>query len=548
MTNKEIAKKFNMLAKLMELHDENTFKIKSYSSAYLNIRKQPVELSSLNESGLGALQGIGKTISAKITELVNTGELQELNNLLEKTPDGIVEMLNIKGFGPKKIKLIWKELEIETIGELLYAINENRLVDLKGFGTKTQASVKEQLEYFLESSDKHLYANIVHDAELLLKEFKSVFTNFKSVLTGDIHQKNTIISSISILTTAPEKDVQAFCIKNQKIQGEQGFIYENCKLDFVYTTEEVFYFDWVKSSTKSAFWNALNLKETTATTEEDVFIKNDMPFYIPEFREDENVDFLQQYTGPHNIITESEIKGTIHNHSTYSDGVNSIEEMLAAAEKKGYEYFVLTDHSKSAFYANGLSNERIYEQLDEVREVDQRFDNIRLFSGIESDILSNGDLDYTDDILGDLDVVVASIHSNLKMDIDKATTRLIRAIENPFTSILGHPTGRLLLSRKAYPIDHKKVIDACADNFVAIEINANPLRLDMDWRWIQYALDKDVLFSINPDAHSIKGLDDMYYGVCAARKGALPVSHCLNAFDLEAFEDWMAEQHEKRGF
>ena len=548
MTNRAIAKRINMLAKLMELHDENPFKIKSYSSAYLNIRKQPVEFSSLDEAGLNSIQGIGVTISTKILELINTGELQDLNNYLEKTPEGIVEMLNIKGFGPKKIKLIWKELEIETIGELLYAINENRLVDLKGFGTKTQASVKEQLEYFLESSDKHLYANIVDNANDFLIEIKSAFPEFKSMLTGEIHQKRTIVSSIEILTTAPENEVQSFCLEHEKIQGGKEFILDNCLLGFVHTNNEDFYFDLVKSSTHFSFYDSLGLAKNKFNSEEEVFTKNKKPFYIPEFREEENVEHINQYVGPQNIISESNIKGTIHNHSTYSDGVNTIDAMIAAADKKGYEYFVLTDHSKSAFYANGLSNERIYQQLDEIKEVDQRYDNIRLFSGIESDILSNGDLDYTDDVLGDLDVIVASIHSNLKMDIEKATTRLIRAIENPFTSILGHPTGRLLLSRKAYPIDHKKVIDACADNFVAIEINANPLRLDMDWRWIQYALDKDVLFSINPDAHSIKGLDDMYFGVCAARKGGLPISHCLNAFDLEAFEDWMAEQHEKRGF
>jgi len=548
MTNKDIARKFNMLAKLMELHDENPFKVKSYSSAYINIRKQPKSLISLDEAALNALPGIGKNTSSKIIELLNTGELEDLNQYLNKTPPGIVEMLNIKGFGPKKIKQIWKELEIETVGELLYAINENRLVSLKGFGTKTQNSVKEQLEYFLESSGKHLYANIVAIAEGFLLDFKDAFPNDQNKITGQIHQKSTIISAITILTTADKKEVLSYCQSHKDIEGEKEFIIENCILNFEFTNKSDFYFDLVKTSSDQSFWDKIKLSKQSFDSEKSVFELNNIPYYIPEFREEENIEYINQYPGSENIITESHIKGTIHNHSTYSDGVNTIDEMLDASIAKGYAYFVLTDHSKSAFYANGLSNERIYQQLDEIRKIDQKNNNIKLFSGIESDILSNGDLDYTDDILGDLDVIVASIHSNLKMDKEKATNRLIRAIENPFTSILGHPTGRLLLSRKAYPIDHKKIIDACADNFVAIEINANPLRLDMDWRWIQYALDKDVLFSINPDAHSVKGLDDMYFGVCAARKGALPISHCLNAFDLDAFEDWMAEQHEKRGF
>ncbi|NNF21185.1 MAG: PHP domain-containing protein, partial [Saprospiraceae bacterium] len=182
----------------------------------------------------------------------------------------------------------------------------------------------------------------------------------------------------------------------------------------------------------------------------------------------------------------------------------------------------------------------------EVRQLDQSNPDIRLFSGIESDILANGDLDYTDDVLAELDVVIASVHSNLKMDEEKATNRLLAAIENPFTSILGHPTGRLLLSRKGYPVDHKKIIDACAANNVCIEINASPYRLDLDWRWIQYAMEKDILLSINPDAHSVEGINDIFYGVCAARKGGLSKYSCLNAFDVEEFEEWLIEQHQKR--
>ena len=220
--------------------------------------------------------------------------------------------------------------------------------------------------------------------------------------------------------------------------------------------------------------------------------------------------------------------------------------MAQATMDKGYEYLVITDHSKSAFYANGLTEDRLIAQLDEVRSIDQSMDDFRLISGIESDILSDGSLDYADEVLAELEIIVASVHSNLKMDISKATNRLITAVENPYTSILGHPTGRLLLSRKGYPIDYHKVIDACAANNVAIEINANPLRLDIDWTYVQYAVDKGVLISINPDAHSTKALDDTYYGVCIARKAGLSKYNCLNAFDIEEIEEWIMEQHQKR--
>ena len=255
---------------------------------------------------------------------------------------------------------------------------------------------------------------------------------------------------------------------------------------------------------------------------------------------------MDSYVGAQNVITEDQIRGSIHNHSTYSDGVNTLEEMLDACMDKSYEYFAITDHSKSAFYANGLKEPELMQQLDEIRDLDQKESDIRFFSGIESDILSSGALDYADDVLAELDVIVASVHSNLKMDEKKATKRLITAIENPYTSILGHPSGRLLLSRQGYPLDYTKIIDACAANGVAIELNANPNRLDMDWRWIAQAIEKEVLISINPDAHSIKGLDDMTYGVACARKAGLPTAYCLNAMDVDEFEEWLEEQHGKR--
>ncbi len=234
------------------------------------------------------------------------------------------------------------------------------------------------------------------------------------------------------------------------------------------------------------------------------------------------------------LITFDDLKGTLHNHSTYSDGVHSLEQMAKySKEELGLEYLGICDHSKSAFYANGLTIDRLEQQWKEIDQLNETLAPFKIFKGIESDILSDGSLDYTDDILAKFDFVVASVHSNLKMDEDKATSRLIKAIENPYTTILGHPTGRLLLSRAGYPLDFKKIIDACAANHVVIEINANPLRLDLDWRWHRYALEKGVLLSINPDAHRMEGLHDMQYGVFVARKGGLSKDKCLNAFSRE---------------
>lgn len=546
MTNKEIASKFRLLASLMELHEENAFKIRSYNNAYLNIRKLPRELTELNESEISALPGVGKAITAKITELIETGSLKNIEKLLDITPEGIVQMLGIKGLGAKKIGVIWKDLGVESAGELLYAVNENRLIDLKGFGAKTQENIKQQLEYFIESSDKQLYARIIPDMELLLEGLKAAHPEKLFSFCGELHMKNPIISEACILGEIDNKSFQKFCRKLTLTDGEERNTINGTPIVYYQSSREYFYYNLVELSTGSNFFQKIKLQKRAYNSEKEVFEHKGLPYYIPEFREDSNLEFIEKYPGENNIVKLEQLKGCIHNHSTYSDGVNTIEEMISTAEEKNYEYFVMTDHSKSAFYANGLEIERLREQGDALRLLDQQNEGIRIFSGIESDILSNGDLDYPDDVLAELDLVIASVHSNLKMDKNKATSRILKAIENPFTSILGHPTGRLLLSRKAYPLDMYAIIDACADHDVAIEINANPLRLDIDWRYIQYAVSKNVLLSINPDAHSIKGIDDNLWGVWAARKGALPISHCLNAMPLDEFEDWLRNQHEKR--
>jgi DNA polymerase (family 10) len=246
------------------------------------------------------------------------------------------------------------------------------------------------------------------------------------------------------------------------------------------------------------------------------------------------------------VIQPEDITGIIHSHSKWSDGANTIGEMATAAKEKGLQYLVISDHSKSAFYANGLYEERVFAQHGEVEALNAQLAPFRIFKSIESDILNDGSLDYSEEVLQSFDLVIASVHSNLKMSEEKAMARLLRAIENPYTNILGHMTGRLLLSRNGYPVDHKKIIEACAANEVVIELNAHPRRLDMDWRWIDYALEKNVLISINPDAHAIAGFNDTKYGVLAAQKAGLTREQNLSSFSLEAFEKFLVAQHGKR--
>jgi len=547
MTNKDIARKFSLLGKLMELHGENAFKTKSYTNAYITLRKHPQQIQSMSAEEISQIEGVGKTISSKITELVGTGEIESLNQYLEMTPPGIIDMLGIKGFGAKKITTIWKELKIESVGELLNAIQENKLLALKGFGAKTQASLKEQLEYHVESMHKMHYADARMLSDELLGQMRAAYPEEQFSTTGPIHRQAQIVEQIDVITTLSEKEMSDFLGKNDEIiEVDSSYHFRNISLAVSYCDADIFYYDIVRKSCPEKFWNTLTIAKGKYDNEESVFTRNELPYIIPEYRENHNAEHWQSEYQRQNIITEEAIRGCIHNHSTHSDGLNTIAQMTEACIDAGYEYLVMTDHSKSAFYANGMSIEELMQQSDEIRSIDQKQNDIRVFTGVESDILSNGDLDYPDHILSELDVIIASVHSNLKMDEQKATTRLLRAIENPYTSILGHPTGRLLLSRKGYTIDHMAIINACADNNVAIEINANPNRLDIDWTYIRYAMSKGVLLSINPDAHSIAGIADTQYGVSVARKAGLTSQYCLNAFDLEEFEEWMMDQHDKR--
>jgi DNA polymerase (family 10) len=260
----------------------------------------------------------------------------------------------------------------------------------------------------------------------------------------------------------------------------------------------------------------------------------------------EGLSELERLDRQDKLITYQDLRGVVHNHSTYSDGLHSVEEMARQARSMGLEYFGICDHSQTAFYANGLKPERVLEQMLEIDRLNAQMSPFRIFKGIESDILNDGSLDYTPEILAMFDLVVASVHSNLGMDIEKANQRLKTAIENPFTAILGHPTGRLLLLRTGYPIDHRYIIDACIANGVAIELNAHPYRLDLDWRWIDYAIGKGGVISINPDAHQKEGLSDMQYGINVARKGYMTAEHCLNAKGLAEFEAWLSSRKQGR--
>ena len=544
MTNKEIGAAFRELARLMELHDEKSFRIRSYSNAYMTLRKLDRPVADLSEADLQEIKGIGKAISGKIRELVEHGKMDALDKYRSMTPEGVQQMLGISGFGPKKVRLVWQELGIESVGELLYAVNENRLLEVKGFGQKTQDDLKTKLAYFQLSQGKYLYATLEPLAEAIVEKVQAQYPTATIAWTGALRRACPVLEKVELLAagiTADElKAALGWEIVSATAEQVSFQSSEEFPVSIYLCTADAFGSKQFRYTAAPAFMQAF-LEQVPDTdfkglsTEDEVFAKANLPVLPAELREDDwGLSLALQNKIP-TLLETDDVRGVIHSHTTYSDGINTLEEMALAAKEAGYEYIGITDHSKAAFYANGLSPERVLQQMAEIDQLNAQWTDFRILKGIESDILADGSLDYEEDILQRFDFVIASVHSNLRMDEDKATARLLAAIENPYTHILGHPTGRLLLSRPGYPIDHKKVIDACAANQVAIEINASPYRLDLDWTWIPYALEKGVLLSINPDAHSREGIKDIYFGTLAARKGGLTAEQCLNARSADAF-------------
>jgi len=557
MDNYEIADNFSLLGKLMDIHGDNSFKAKSYTSAAFTIEKLPMQLAEMPQEKINSINGIGEAIGKRIIEQLQTGTLALLQEYLQKTPEGILTMLSIKGIGPKKIATIWKELEIETIGELLYACSENRLTLYKGFGAKSQQNIKEAIEFYMGSQGSFLYQQIESYATQLTTSLQNIFPNFLFSITGNFKQQAEVISQLSWVTTTPKNEIMAFL-------GSQSFVFENifenifsCKgpeqieLIFHISSPELFISTLFETSSSEEFlqeWKTLtnwnNQKEYQS--EEDIFESFGFAFIPAYQRETKEILTLAKNATLKPCIQTSDIKGIIHSHSNWSDGATTIEAMAKAAIEKGLEYLVISDHSQSAFYANGLKEARIFAQQQQIDALNKQLAPFRIFKSIESDILNDGSLDYSDEVLSSFDLVIASVHSNLKMTEEKAMMRLLNAIENPFTSILGHLTGRLLLSRNGYPIDHAKIIDACVANDVVIELNAHPRRLDIDWRWIERALKKGAMISINPDAHSIEGYSDCKYGVLVAQKAGLTANKNLSSYSLIEFERFLLEQHQKR--
>ncbi len=558
LSNDSVVKAIGLYAKLAELHDENPFKVKAFNAAAFNLKKVRQPFVELTDDQWKTIPGAGKSVVDSIKEMLSTGSFASLNNLINQTPDGVVSMLKIKGLGPKKVALIWRNLGIDSVEQLFEACRENRLVEVKGFGVKTQQEILKNIEFGFASGGYWHYAKVWPYAEAI-KEFLNGYS-CRWACVGDYSRQLEIVDRLEWLieeTSLPAgwetflKTVLSDLDFITTSDSGDFFIEEiGTPIDFHKSGNKEFAQHQFERSSATSFLQKIGYStEKWSNNEEETCSKLGWTWVPACMREGEiSMEYLNSLGADfvNSIIQVRDLRGCLHNHTTYSDGLNTLTEMADYAQKVGLQYFGVCDHSQSATYANGLREDRLLQQLDEIASYNQRMitqgKQFRILSGIESDILGNGDLDYPDEILEQLDLVVASIHSNLNMNEDRAMARLISAIENPYTTILGHMTGRLLLLRQGYPVDHRKVIDACAANGVAIELNAHPYRLDIDWRELYYAVEKGVMISINPDAHQVEGFQDMYFGTLIAQKVGIPRKNVLNAMDLNEINRYLRDR------
>lgn len=562
MDKKSVVAALEEIAVLLELSGANPFKSRAFQNGARALQGYDADLAAGLESGeVAALKGVGKGLLTEIEALLRTGKSPTLEELRTEVPKGLLEMLEVPGLGPKRVKLLHDQLGIASLGELEYACNENRLVQLDGFGAKTQEKILRGIDTVRRFSGRHLLSDAWDLADHLRERIGAIEGVQQIELAGSIRRRKETIGDVDLLVCAedPARVHEEFTHLDgvEEVIGSGDTkssvrLNSGIQVDLRTVTRAQFpfallYFTGSKEHNthlrQRAKDRSLKLNEYglfPVNAEASLDCANEAEVYEalglhpipPELREDRGEFEAAEAGALDELVTEQHIRGALHNHTTYSDGAHSVREMAEAARALGWQYLGLSDHSQSAFYANGLKVDAIARQHDEIDEVNASFDDFVVLKGIESDILRDGSLDYEDEILARMDFVVASVHGNFGLSEREQTERCIRAVQNPFTTILGHPTGRLLLARDGFALDLDAVIEAAAEVGCALELNANPQRLDLDWRELRKATAHGVRISIGPDAHRTDGLADLRYGVAIARKGWVTPAQVLNTLEL----------------
>jgi len=573
MDKKKVINILADIAVLLELKGENPFKVRAYQNAARALEASSIPIDqNTSAQQLTKIKGIGSRIAEQILTILNTGTLDLYQELTQSIPQGLVDMLRIPSLGPKKIKYIYEKLNIDNISELELACQENRLAGLPNFGPKTQENIFKGIKTVKKFSGNFLYADIYEQAHQILENIRSYSQVIRADIGGSMRRKKEIIKDVDIVaSTDSPQGVMDFFISSKQATDiiARGDTKSSIRLDSginvdIRTVTDQQYPYALHHFTGSKEHNTamrsmskkmgIKINEyglfkdgklIKCADEHDFFSVFSMDYIPPELRENYGEIEAAQTGCLPVLVEQNDIKGIFHIHTSFSDGNMTILQACRQLQGMGMQYAGISDHSKTAAYANGIKEARVEAYLKEMEKVEKELENFSIFRGIESDILPNGDLDYSDDILEQFDFVIIAIHSNFNMTEEAMTSRIIKAMENRHTTMLAHPSGRILLARDPYRVDILRIIDAAAENGVDLEINANPHRLDLDWRVIKYARDKKIKLFINPDAHHLENLYDYTFGVNIARKGWLEAGDVANTMDRAEMQKYLKNKKGK---
>ena len=567
MTAEDLATVLKNIATLLELQDENPFKVRAYRTGAEVVESFPGDIvTRARDNDLAGIKGIGDALRDKLHELVTTGRLEFYEKLKANFPPTILELFDISGLGPKKIAALYKELKVASVADLKRACEDGTASKLSGFGDKTVAKLLEAIAFRDEHASEFRAGDVAIVVEQVLEALKQHPNVSRAEVCGSYRRGKEVCRDLDFLvsTKKPVEVIESFVAMplftrviakgDTKASVNTGSGLQ-CDLRAVSNEQYPFalaYFTGSKEHNVAIRQRCLDrgwsLNEYGITVsegakpvpeihdEKDLHRALGLDYMEPELRENHGEIEAAASGDLPELVQLSNLRGTFHNHTTASDGNATLEEMAAAAQELGLQYLGIADHSKSSFQANGLHADRLLKQVAAIRALNESFDGFKLFAGSEVDIHKDGTLDFDDDVLAQLDYVVASVHSVFNLSEADMTKRIIRAIENPHVTMLGHLTGRLLLQRPSYAVNIPAIIDAAAETGTIIELNASPWRLDMDWRWWKLAQDKGVKTSINPDAHSTRGLQDLFFGIRSARKGWLKKESVVNTQPLGVVE------------
>jgi len=560
--NIEISKIFNDIVNILKIKDENRFKIRAYERVAATIENLPMEVETLYNLGkLDEIPGVGEAISKKIEELIKTGKLEYYENLKQKIPSGVLELLNIPEIGPRKAKLFYEELGIDNVEKLEKAAREHKLQTLPGMGEKAEKKILKGIQLINEGKQRTLLGIALPIAEKMVMQLKSLPEIDQIDIAGSLRRRKDTIGDIDILVSSnhPEKVMEQFThlpeVKEVLAEGltkSAILTQQNVHVDLRVVELDSFgaamqYFTGSKAHNvrlremavkkglkinEYGVFQTRNNKKIAGKEEQEIYRKLGLQYIMPELREDRGEFEAAQKKQLPKLVTIEDIKGDLHTHTSDSDGLNTIDEIVEAAKKKGYEYIAITDHSQSLYVAGGLTEEKLLKQIEQIEAINKNLNNFVVLKGIEVDIKSDGTLDFPDSILERLDIVIAAIHTGLKQERGKLMERLTKAMRNPLVNIIAHPTGRIIGYREPYDIDVQELIKIAAETHKILEINASPERMDLKDIYVKSAREEGVLLAIGTDTHQLSSLDNMTYGISIARRGWLEKSNLINTFSL----------------